>query len=129
MSLRRSLLTSFLINVMVFTLAGCVVAVAPLHRSTSITLDRAPPAPPAIVAPPPAEPDAKPPACPMYVPPASEAIPRVPNFTQAERNDPDKLNEQLVAYIGTLRSYMARNARSHDDTYTRYQTQCLKGAL
>lgn len=114
-------------NLALFLLAGCALIVAPLHSASTTSVSIAetlpPPEPPESII---AVPATDTPPCPLYVPPQRETTPRVPDFSQEERTDPDKLNVRLVAYIGALRDYIARATRQQDDTYTDYQAKCLK---
>lgn len=62
--------------------------------------------------------------CKPYVPPTHAAPPATPQFTDAERIDPNKLNIRLVGYVGELRDYILQMLKSDNDAYTQYQRSC-----
>lgn len=124
----------FLILLAAFV-GGCVVVIAPYQSKNDLVISihsTSIQPPPPVVAPVAAASVARVVTkdevatthCPVYTPPAHGPMPPTPQFTPAERADPDMLNKRFAGYIGDLRDYIFKTGEEDNRTYTQYQKDC-----
>jgi hypothetical protein len=62
--------------------------------------------------------------CGLYNMPKRQPTPAMPEFTDAEAKDPEKINDKLGDYIIALRNYLRERSKEDDEAYQEYRKSC-----